>query len=266
MIWPLFKANIKSNRFIWILMTAIFCFYLLMIIVLYDPEDAAVMNELLQMFPEEIIKAFGFDNMGTTLLEFISGYINGMLIFLFPMVVSIVINHRLFASLIDRGSMAYLLATPNSRIKIAVTQAIFSIVSIFALFLVTTLFTIFISITTFPGELEVGKLILVNLYGFIMYIAIGGIGFFASAIASESKHSLAIGVGLPIGFFILQMLGNISDKISWMGKLSMYALFDPQKMIELNWFAFFGMGMLLVIGLGLYSAAIHIFNKRNLYV
>lgn len=266
MIWPLFKANIKNNRFLWILMTTIYCFYIFMIVSMFDSENTQALNEMLELLPEELIKALGFDNFGSTLIEFISGYINGILIFFFPLVISIVVNHRLLATLIDKGSLAYVLSTPNSRKKIALTQAVFSIVSITLLFIISTIITIIICALYHPGYLDIGKLLLINLYSIVLYIAIGGIGFFGSAISSESKHSLAIGVGIPLGFYVLKMLGNINEKFSWIGKLSMYALFDPDKMIALNSFAFIGMGILFIIGISLYISAIYIFDRRNLYI
>lgn len=262
----LFFANLKNNRFIWLLMTFVFCFYLATIIAMFDPAGADAMNDMLDLLPEAMVKALSFDELGTELTTFISGYIYGFLVLMFPLVISIVINHRLFASHIDRGSMAYLLATPNSRIKLAVTQAIFSLTSIATFFFIITLFGILFSELMFPGMLEIGKFIWLNFYALLMYFAIGGIGFFASAIASDSKTSLSIGVGVPVAFVLLQMLGNASDKIDWIGKLSLYALFDANKLFAGDAFATFGMIAFACIAAVLYGLGIYWFNKRDLHV
>lgn len=162
--------------------------------------------------------------------------------------------------------MSYLLATPNSRNKIAVTQALFSLASMTVFFSFATIFGILVSQAMFPGELASGKFILLNLYALLMYFAIGGIGFLASCIASESKHSLSLGLGLPIAFVVLQMLGNAGDKFSWIGNLSLYALFKPDKLIEGGSFAWIGMIAFAVLAAGLYCGAIAFFNKRDLHV
>lgn len=143
-----------------------------------------------------------------------------------------VINHRIIASHVDKGSMAYLLSTPNSRVKIAFTQAVSGLASITLFFIVTTSFAIVVSEVMFPGLLETGKFIMLNIYALLMYYAIGGIGFFASCIANESKLSLSIGVGVPVTFLVLQMLGNAGEKFSWLKNLSLYTLFNPNKLIE----------------------------------
>lgn len=264
MSWVLFKANIKENRIMWLIMTCIFCFYLAMIISMFDPKGADALNEMLKAMPEALINAVGFGELGTTLLTFITGYIYGFLVLLFPMVVSIVINHRIIGSHIDKGSMAYLLSTPNSRIKIALTQAIFSLVSITALFIFITTFSIIISQNMFPGQLEIGKFILVNVYALLMYYAIGGIGFLASCISNEGKFSLGLGVGIPVGFLILQMLGGAGQKSSWIGNLSLYALFNPNKLIEGDSYAYIGMVLFALIASALYGCGIAVFNKRDL--
>jgi len=266
MIWPLFKANIKNNRFIWILMTVIFCFYMFMVIFMYDPKSSEAMDEVLKLLPEGLINALGMSTFGSSLFDFLSSYIYGMLIFLFPMITSIVINHRMLASTIDNGSMAYIVATPNSRKKIAITQALFSIISITLLAIVVTAFSVLIAISLHPGELEIGKFLLLNLYALLMYYAIGGIGFFASSISSESKTSLGIGIGVPVGFVVIQMLGNIDPDTSWIGNFSLYKLFAPEKVASLNWFIFLGMGVFLILGIALYLGGIYYFDKRNLYI
>lgn len=266
MSWTLFKANIKVNFTIWLIMTFVFCFYLVIIISMFDPKGIDAIQEMLDMMPKAMIDALGFGELGTTLTTFITGYLYGFLILLFPMVISIVVNHRLIASLVDKGSMAYLLSTPNSRIKIALTQAIFSITSITAFFIVITPFSIAISESMFPGELEIGNFILVNFYALLMYYAIGGIGFFASCIAEESKYSLSLGVGLPVAFLVLQMLGDAGENFSWIGNLSLYSLFDPNKIFEGSGFVYIGMNLFCLIAAALYIGGIYIFNKRDLYV
>lgn len=266
MIWTMFKTNLKNNRFILILMTTVFCFYMTIIMSMFDPKSIATLNELMKAMPEAMIKAMNFEALGTTLLTFISGYIYGFLVFLFPMVLVIVVNHRLVASMVDKGSMAYLLATPHTRSKIVVAQAIFSLFSATFIFAFTTGYTILLSQILFPSELEVGKFILLNLYALLMYYAIGGICFIASVIANESKTSLGIGVGVPILFLVLQMIGNAGDKFSWMGKLSMYALFDVSLVTEGSPSLGLYMGLFFIIAVALYGIGIVIFNRKNLYL
>ncbi|MTI95722.1 MAG: hypothetical protein FH749_09610 [Firmicutes bacterium] len=117
MSWALFKANIKANRTIWIIMTVIFFFYFAIMVSMFDPEGLEAWDDMLAMMPEGFLKAVGWEMIGTTLLAVLGTTMYGFLIYLFPMVISVVVNHRLMASHIDKGSMTFLLSTPNSRKK-----------------------------------------------------------------------------------------------------------------------------------------------------
>jgi ABC-2 type transport system permease protein len=118
----------------------------------------------------------------------------------------------------------------------------------------------------FPGHLEVGKYLALNFYALLQYYAISGICFFASCISNESKHSIGLGAGIPIAFVVLQMLGNSGEKISWISNLSLYRLFNPDKLFTGDAFAYISMLIFASLSLLLYSGGIAIFNKRDLPV
>ena len=62
------------------------------------------------------------------------------------------------------------------------------------------------------------------------------------------------------------MIGDAGDKFSWVGNLSLYNLFQPDKLVEGADFAYFGMAAFAVIAAVLYTAGISIFEKRDLHV
>ncbi len=266
MSWALFKSNIKYNYLIWALMTAIFFMYFAIMLSMYDPEYLEAMQQVMNMLPPSLVQAMNFDSMGTDLYSFMSGYMYGFLLFLFPMVVSIIINHRLVASHVDSGSMAYLLASPNSRTKIIITQIIFSLFSIAMLFIVYTGLALLTSQAMFPDEMQVGNFLLLNLYAFILYAGLGGIGFFFSTLFSDKSISLSFGIGIPVAFLIFQMLSNADEKLEGFKYLTMFTLFDFEKVGIDNGYVWLFMGILLFIAAVFYSCSIYIFNKKNLYV
>lgn len=266
MSWALFKADIKANRTIWIIMTIIFFLYFAIMVSMYDPGGLEAWEDMLAMMPEGFLRAVGWDMMESSLLAVLGTTMYGFLIYLFPMVISIVVNHRLMAAHIDKGSMAYLLSTPNSRVKIATTQAAFSLASATVFFTLAAILGTVISQAMFPGELEIGRFILLNFYALLLYYAIGGIGFFASCIAGESMHSLGLGIGLPGAFLVLQMLGNSTDKLSWIGNLSLFSLFSSERLIEGSSFVWFAMIALAVLAAALYAGGVAAFKRRDLHI
>lgn len=266
MIWPLFKYNLKTNRMLWFILLVVMILYYTIITSMYDPESIEALTQMLDLFPKELMNAMGFSQFGTTLLTFVVGYIYGFLIFLFPMFLTVVINHKLMASMVDKGSMAYLLSSPHSRIKVAMTQAFSSIALITGFFIMTTLSSVLVAELMFPGELEIIMYLKINFYTIILYWAISGIVFFGSALANDSKLSLGIGIGIPVMFLVLQMLSGVGEDFKWLENFTMYSLFNPDLMIQGDGFVWIGMLALLGISLTFYSAGIVVFNRKNLYI
>ncbi len=266
MTWALFKANIKSARTIWLIMALVFVLYFAIILSMYDPESTEKLNQMLEMFPDALIKALGLEQVDETLLSFVTTYMYGVQLLLYPMAVSMVVNHRLVAAHVDKGSMAYFLSTPNSRSKIVVTQAAFSLVSMATFFTTVTVCSLALSEIMYPGAMDVGGFILLNIYAMFMYFAIGGIGFLASCIAHDSGISLGIGIGIPLGFLVFQMVGDAGVKFAWLSKLSLYSLYQPDKIIVGDTVGYFGMLAFLVISALLYGTGVWIFNRRDFHV
>jgi ABC-2 type transport system permease protein len=62
------------------------------------------------------------------------------------------------------------------------------------------------------------------------------------------------------------MIGNTGDKFSWVGNLSLYNLFQSDKLIEGASSAYLGMAAFVIIAAVLYGSSITIFNKRDLHI
>ena len=93
------------------------------------------MNSMLEMFPEGLLKAFGMAEIHTELTAYLASWLYGLLMIGFPMIYSIMLGNKLVAKLVDNGSFAYLLSTPNSRVKLILTQGIYALSSLVVLFL-----------------------------------------------------------------------------------------------------------------------------------
>ena len=166
---PLLKATIKQNYIIFLVIIAVLMLYLPIIITMFDPTTQDSLNDVLDMMPQGLIAAMGFSNIGAELIDFIGSYFYGFLILLLPMIYTIVACNRCIASHVDKGSMAYLLSTPNTRSKIARTQALFIIASTTIMMGITTIVGIVLSNASFPGELDIKAFLLLNLGALLLY-------------------------------------------------------------------------------------------------
>lgn len=266
MSWTLLKHNLRTNWSIWLEMTLIFFLYFAIMLSMYDPENLEAMEQMIALLPEALVRAMNFDDFGTTLFSFLSGYLYGFLIYLFPMVITVVVNHQLVAAMVDKGSITSILSSPMSRTTFIRTQIVTSLLAMAMFFVVYTSLGVILSEIMFPGDLDVGRFFLLNLHAYALYTVIGGIGFIASTIADDKNVSLSAGIGFPVFFLVMQMLRNADPQLENFKYLSLFTLFDPQ-LVSTDPTAVWGyIGVLVGLSTLLYSASHLIFTKKNLYV
>lgn len=259
----LFKREMKANNKLLVIFIYILTLYISMIVYMFDPNSSNAFDDIAKLMPG-IMKAFGFSG-GNTLIGFIATDLYGMIVLMVPVVFSIILGNKLVAGYVDRGSMAYLLATPNKRVKLALTQALCLWVSIGILITYATAAIIFFSAIMHPGMLDIGKLILINVVIYFLHIAISGICFFASCISNDTKRSFTIGAGIPIAFFLIQMLANMGGKLENLKYFTIFTLFNTSDIIAGKSLVF-PILILASVAIVLYGIGIYIFSKRDLSV
>lgn len=260
---PLFKATLKQNYIVFLIIVGVLMIYLPTIASMYNPETQKSLNDMLAMMPKQLISAMGFTGDMGTLLTFLATYFYGFLILLLPMIYSIIVSNRSISSHVDKGSMAYLLSTPNKRTKIAATQAIFLLISTSLLIIVVTLVGISLCELMFPGELDIRGFIALNCGALLLYFALSGIGFCASCIFNDTKNSLAVGAGLPVAFLLLQMISDTGEKFEFLKYFSMYTLFDPAQITSKEGYIPSFIALAVIAALT-YTIGIYAFKKRDL--
>lgn len=265
MSWTLLRATTKSNWVITAIFAAIMLMYLSVMISMFDPESMEKLIAMMEAMPRDLMSAMGVTGIGTDLVSFIGNFFYKLIAILFPTIYCIIVANRLVARHVDSGSMAYLLSTPNSRVSIVATQAVYLIASITTLFGFTAASGILISQAMFPGLLDIGGFLLLNLIAMLIFYAISGICFFFSCMFDDSKYALALGSAVPILFFITNMLGNITNSHAWLGRISLFALMNPDRILAGD-SSFIAAGILitLAIAMAFYVSGIILFNKRSL--
>lgn len=262
----LFKATLKANWTIGLFIILMLLIYMIFSITMFDPANTDKIEGMLKMMPEGMIKAFGFHNLGTDLTGYLANYHYGFIFLIFPMLYSAIVANRLIAKHVDNGSMAYLLTTPNTRVKIAITQAIYLVSSIAVIFVVVIGIAIAMSELMFSGQLKINQFIVLNVVTFLTTVVASGISFLFSCLFNETRNSLAFGTGIPLVFIIIRMLTAISEKIAWLKYFSIYSFINIEKIFGSNAYVINSSLILLAMGLGLYVTAIIIFNRRNLSI
>ena len=182
---------------------------------------------------------------------------------LFPMIYSIIIGNKLIAAKIDNGSMSNYLSTPVSRKKIVVSSAVYITISLIIMWVIVTIIGIITANLVQPNSLDIDKFILLNIGVFLYHFAVSSICFISSCIFNTSKKSLLVGAGLPILFFIINLLVKLSDNLDVLKFFTLTTLFNTTNIINgTNYISQFI--TLSIIGIILYVTSIEIFKRKNL--
>lgn len=262
---PLYKQGIKGSWKLFVILAAVITMYFTIIVTMFDPELGAALDGLAKAMPQ-LMAMVGMNAAGTSLVSFVSSYLYGFIMLVFPMVYSILTANRLMAKHVDHGSMAYLLAAPVSRVKIAITQSEVLASGIVLLVAFATAVGLVSCQVFFPGELEIGKYLLLNLGVLCLQLFIGGICFLFSSLCNETKYSVAFGAGIPALGFIIQMMANAGPELENAKYATFFTLFNPKGIIHDEVGAYLGIAILAAGALALYALAIAIFNKKDIPV
>lgn len=259
---PLFERNIKQIIKPLFIFIAVLSMYTSVIVYMYDPSLIDMLNDYQNAMPQ-VMSAFGMNGIATSLIEFIKIYLYGFLMLLFPMIFIIIITNTTIMKYIDSGSMANLLSTKNSRRKIILTQCISIILGVILLMIIMTGIGILCCELMFRGELDIKKYIYLNFTTLLVQLVICGIAFLSACIFNEAKYYYTVGAGLPILFFLINMLSNMGDKLKNLKYFTIYSLLPVDEIVKGTDVVGYNIS-LAIIAIILFMLGIKIFTKRDL--
>jgi ABC-2 type transport system permease protein len=187
---------------------AISLFYLILIASIYNPENLKNMEAALKMVPADISATVGMDTIPTSLTDFIASYFYGFLIQLFLVIHVIILPVRLIVKYVDRGSMSFLLSTPNSRLKMIVTKVVYMAASLAVMVIIMTAPAMIYSVSSHPGALDIPAFLSLNFTTYLVALAMASISFFFSCLWNNVKYAAGSSTAVLTAFFIFALIGR----------------------------------------------------------
>ena len=223
---PLFLKDIKENILFLMIFIFLMNIYLSVIIFMYDPNGIGAFNDIMALLPNTLVRIMGLTDIENSMSGFLGGLFFGFTIYLFPMVYSINMGNRLVTKYVYDGSMANLLSTPNSRIKIILTQGFYLLLSVALLFLTIQIVGILTSEYFYSGVLDTKIFTQMNVGACLLTMSMSMISFFFACLFNDSRFALMFSTGITILFFMLTLIGRSFERFSMLKKLSIYSLYD----------------------------------------
>lgn len=231
MIRPLIRQGIKSNCKLYIVFLSIIAMYAITLVAMYDPSLKDSLKSLEESMPV-VLSAFGMQDMGTTLLDFIITYLYKFVLIVTPFIFSIVMCYRLIAKYVENGSLAYLLNSKHGRIKIVITQWISLLLGLALMLIFYTVLMIACCSIMFTGELDIPRFLLLNFGLLGLQVFIASFCFMFACLFNDVKYSIGCGGGLISLFIIMQMLFSVYDNAKILRYCNPLSLFNPHQIIN----------------------------------
>ena len=244
----LFAKELRANLFVSLIIAAVLAMYIGVIVSMYDPELGESLDAMMQSMPE-MFAAFGMSVQATTLIDFMLNYLYGFLLTIFILVLILIVANKLMVRYLDRGAMAYLLATPNSRTRIALTM-------------VGVMVTILVALMA----VDMQALMQVNAGLLALWLAMAGLCFLSACLFSNATAALWVGGGLNILFFLMQMVSQVGDKFEFLKNVNPLTLFDYYGLAAGDASAVGGAIALTVGAVALFAVAVAAFDRRDLSI
>jgi len=240
------KQSIKNNYKIWLIITAVTTFFLILMFVAYDLRSTSGEG--------------GGPSITVQQMLVVSFY--SMLGFVLPMIYNIFVGNKLISSEVDSGVLSYTLNTPITRRKVVVTKALYLIISTTLMVVVVTLVGIIMNVV-YSANLDNKVFLLLNLGLLLFSLAISGIVFLTSAYFNKANNAMAVGAGIPILFFVLSLVSGLSDSFEFVKYFSLNTLFDTTNIVAGSGYVipFIAMGVIAVFT---YIVSIMVFEKKDL--
>lgn len=262
----LFKANLKSNYGIIIFILGMLIMYTSIAIGMYDPSSAEGLAGMMDLMPEAMVKAFGFDGLGTEMTSYLSNYLFGFIYLTFPVIFIVVVANNLMVKHVESGSMTYLLTTPNTRRVIARSQAVFLGTSLTFIMGINLLLAVVMAEIMFPSKLDIVAYSSLNLATLGCLYMVSSMAFFVSATFNDSKKALSISAGIPILFIVLKMLAAVGESVAFLKYFSLFSLVDVSKILDKPLDGIFIFFVTLLGGSLVYYVAVLAFDRRSLSI
>ncbi len=216
------------------MLVLLFLIYLVYPSIVSDGKGNKV-NEMLEAFPPELLKAFNMDIAG---LDSAFGWLKSegfVFLYLIIGIYSCLLGSNILLKEESEKTIEYLAALPITRRKVAADKIIVSMIYILSMIVVLGVFNmIALNISETPDN---AQLLLLSVTPVFPAIVLFALGLFISTFTHKTKKMLGISIGMVFAAYILGVISEMGEKVEGFKYLSVFTLADSRRVItksELN--------------------------------
>ena len=225
-----FKVNLKSF-IIWLTILVVLFLVVYLMYPTFITDDAmSGIDELMEVFPPELLKAF---NMDMSSIDTAYGWVKTegfMFVLLIIGIYSSFLGGNILLKEENDKTIEYLSNLPIKRNNIITNKLIVSIIYIVSLIVLFGIFNyIGLSISC---DFEHKQFIYLSITPLFIAIPFFAINLFISTFLHKNKKSIGISLGLVFISYFLNVISELSDKVSFFKYFSIYTLADVRNVLS----------------------------------
>ena len=223
------KINLKSF-IIW--MSIILGLFLIIYLVypsIINSDNIKMMDEMMKLFPEELLKAF---NMDISSMDTAYGYLKTegfVFILLLTGVYSSIIGSNILLKEENDKTIEYLNTLPITRTSILKDKLICAITYILSMIIIIGLFNFICLLLS--GEFNIKEFILLSITPIFSSLPIFVISLYISTFTHKTKKILGFSLGFVLIEYFLNILSEMNEVTEFFKYFSIYTLSDIRNVI-----------------------------------
>ena len=225
-----FKVNLKSF-IVWLsILLAIFLLVYLIYPYIITDESMKSMDELMKVFPPEVLKAFKMDMTSITTAY---GWLKTegfMFVLLIIGIYSSLLGGNIVLKEENDKTIEYLGFLPIKRIDIISSKVIVGLIYIILMILLFGIFNyVALSIS---GDFDHKQFIILSLTPLLVAFPLFSINLFISTFLHKTKKVVGIGLGIVFLSYIVNVISELSSKVEFIKFFSLYTLADTRNVLS----------------------------------
>ena len=227
------KRELKVNLRGFIIYLGILISIFLVVFLIYPSivteDNIKNIDEMMKIFPEEVLKTFNID---ITSMSSAYGWLKSEGNMFILIIIGLYASLQGFNVVLKEENdktIEYLSFLPIKRSSIMTNKIVVSVIYIVLMVILLGIFN-YISLTL-SCDFNHKEYILLSLTPLLIAMPLYSIGLFLSTFFHKTKKTTSLGLGIVFIFYVLSILSQLSDKVSFIKYFTVYTLADTRGVI-----------------------------------
>ena len=262
----MFKREMKINLKNFIIWTSILIGLFLIVFLIYpsiiSSTNMQMIDEMMNMFPEEVLKAF---NMDITSIDSAFGWLKTegfVFVLLITGIYSGILGSNILLKEENDKTIEYLNSLPIKRTNIVISKVLCGIIYIFLMILVLGIFN-FIGLSL-SGDFDKKLYFLLSITPLFSSVVIFSLCLFISTFTHKTKKTLGISLGIVFASYFLQVISELSKETEFLKYFSVFTLSDIRNVIVHIRINYIIVGISIILSLIFILLTIFHYNRKEI--